>query len=353
MRIGFFIGLMGFLGVAGWYLYPKYQAWLDLRSADDNIMAIDENASSPLFIPSGSTAENVADLLVDENLISDKDKFLHVASRLSYAGKNVFPGFYIVKGSWSVRELVQNLRLGKARQEVQISTDGVHTLKQLAGQVSRSIELDSAAFYDYLTSENVLEHYGFKEETMISLFFPNKYRTNWASSEEALLEQFAGYYKAFWTDERKQKAQELGYSQSQITTLGSVVWGECSNHNKSEWPTVAGLYINRLKRGMKLESDPTVKFALGDFDKERVYYADLEVQSPYNTYYVKGLPPGPIGPVPQGVIDAVLNYEKHNYIFMCAKPGGWKKGHNFAETGAQHSRNAALYHEWANKNNIR
>jgi len=349
MRRGLMIGILACLGVAGYYLYPRIKAVF--FSSNQNIMGIDANEKAPLFIPTGSTAQEVAQQMLDDGLITDKDIFLDKAAQKNYAGKKVVPGFYMVRGSWDVDSLIIHLRGGYSRKEVRFSTDDVWTLAQLVGKMTKPLEVDSADFYNYITSPEILDKYGFNKHTIIALFYPNRYQGNWAMSSKDLLELMAKKFKAFWTPERKAKAKALGWSQSEATTLASIVYRECGNL-KNEWKTVAGLYINRLNDGEKLRSDPTSKFASGDYGAQRLYHRHTKLEHPFNTYHIKGLPPGPISPVPPSVIDAVLHYEKHKYKFMCAKPGNIK-GHNFAVTYSEHKANAHKYRSWLDQNNIK
>lgn len=348
LRRGFFIGLLACLAVGGYYLYPMLKAKF---FSGKNIMAIAKDEQAPLFIKTGSTADQVAQQMLDEGIINDKDVFLDVAAQKNYSGAKVVPGFYLIKGSWEVDSLIIHLRGGYSRKEVQFRTDDVWTLEQLVGRMTKPLEVDSSEFFDYLTSQDILRKYGFNEQTIMALFYADKYQCNWAISKEELLDFMASKFKAFWTDDRKAKLSEMGLTQSEATTLASIVYRECGNI-KNEWPIVAGLYFNRIKKGMKLQADPTAKFASQDWDAQRLYHKHTKLEHPYNTYHINGLPPGPISPVPTGVLDAVLNYKKHTYIFMCAKPGN-VRGHNFASTNAEHNINANAYRAWLNKNNVK
>ena len=197
---------------------------------------------------------------------------------------------------------------------------------------------------NYILSEEVLKKYGFKEETIISLFLPDTYEIGeWDISAEEFVAFMAKKYKSFWNAERLAKAKKLNLTQSQVATLASIVMSEQSKL-ESEWPTIAGLYLNRLERGIKLESDPTFKFCWGDElnGVQRLLFKHRDKDCPYNTYLYAGLPPGPIMLVSKKAIDAVLNYEKHDYIFMCAVGDGTSK-HNFASSYAKHLKNAAIY----------
>jgi UPF0755 protein len=170
-------------------------------------------------------------------------------------------------------------------------------------------------------------------------------------SKEDLFGKLKDYYKTFWNEDRKAKAQTLGLSQSEVTILASIVYEE-QKVKFDEQPTIAGLYINRLKSGWLLQADPTVKFAIGDPTIKRLLYKHLEYQSPYNTYIHKGLPPGPISYPESQTIDAVLDYEKHDFMYMCAKPE-YSGYHNFSKTLNQHNVYAKEYQNWLNKEGIK
>ncbi|MCK9255795.1 MAG: endolytic transglycosylase MltG, partial [Bacteroidales bacterium] len=193
-----------------------------------------------------------------------------------------------------------------------------------------------------LKSQDLAKKYGFNENTFLAMFIPNSYEFYWNTSAEQFVERMAKEYKNFWTEERKQKAANLGFSQSEVSTLASIV--EAETQKNDEKARIAGVYINRLNIGMLLQADPTVVYATGDFFLKRVLNKHLEINSPYNTYKYSGLPPGPINIPSISSIDAVLNYEKHNYKFFCAKDD-FSGYHVFAVTNAQHEANARKYHQ--------
>jgi UPF0755 protein len=200
-----------------------------------------------------------------------------------------------------------------------------------------------------LSSYDFASKYGFNEQTIMTMFIPNTYEFYWNTSADEFFERMADEYKKFWTDERKQKAKNIGLSQSEVSILASIV--ELETQKKDERPTVAGVYINRLKKKMLLQADPTVVFALGDFTINRVLKIHLETDSPYNTYKYSGLPPGPIYLPSISSIDAVLNFENHDYIYFCAKED-FSGYHNFAKTLAQHNENARKFQQALNKRKI-
>ena len=213
-----------------------------------------------------------------------------------------------------------------------------------------NIEADSADIAALLKDEETAKKYGFNKQTFCSMFIPNTYEFWWNTSAEEFVQRMADEYKKFWNDDRKAKANELGLSQSQVSTLASIV--ESETQKNDEKARIAGVYINRLKKDWLLQADPTVVFAAGDFTIKRILNKHLEINSPYNTYKYKGLPPGPICIPSTTSIDAVLNYEHHNYMYFCAKED-FSGYHNFATTNAQHEANARRYHDALRKAGIR
>ena len=210
--------------------------------------------------------------------------------------------------------------------------------------------IDSVEIANLLNDADFIQKMGYSKETLPALFIPNTYEVYWNISAEDFMARMQKEHKAYWNEERIQKAQTIGLTPIEVATLASIVEEETAN--QAEKPMVAGLYINRLKKGMLLQADPTVKFSLQEFGLKRILFKHLEVDSPYNTYKYAGLPPGPIRvPSYQG-LESVLNYTQHNYIYMCAKED-FSGTHNFAVTSAQHAANARKYQQALNKRGIR
>ncbi|MFC2122030.1 endolytic transglycosylase MltG, partial [Bacteroidota bacterium] len=237
--------------------------------------------------------------------------------------------------------LVNLLRAG-ANVPLNVTFNNLRTKEQLAGRVSKLLETDSVSIINIINDSTFLEEQGFNEYTIPSLFIPNTYEFFWNTSAEQFLQRMIKEYNTFWTPERIRKAEESGFSRVDISIIASIT--ECETLKNDEKPTIAGVYINRIKKGMKLQADPTVVFAVGDFTLRRVLNKHLRVDSPYNTYKYKGLPPGPIKIPSIASIDAVLNYQDHNYIFFCARED-FSGYHNFASTLTQHNRNSRAYHK--------
>ena len=293
------------------------------------------------FIYTGSTYEQVEGGLFELGILEDEESFKWVAEKKKYPGR-IRKGRYIIEDGMSNNDLVDMLRAGN-QVPVKVSFNNVRNLSQLAGKLSQRLAPDSTEFLVHLTDRATIEKYGFEPETFISMFIPNTYELYWTTSAEDFVERMAKEFKAFWTDDRLAKARLLGLTQSEVVTLASIVQAEQSA-NPAEWRTIAGLYLNRIKRDIPLQSDPTVIFAVGDFGIKRVLNKHLKFKNPYNTYVNTGLPPGPIRMPDIGCVDAVLNPEKHDYIFMCADASLIGK-HHFSKTNREHERHARAYRQ--------
>lgn len=242
------------------------------------------------------------------------------------------------------------LRISRGHQEpVKLSFNNVRTRGQLARCLSNQLMLDSAEIATKLYDSVYCAKLGYREETIIALFIPNTYEIYWDIPVDKLFQRMQKEHDTFWNPERLAKAQAIGLTPIEVATLASIV--EEETNDNQEKPMVAGLYINRLHKGMFLQADPTVKYALQDFSLKRIYGNHLEIDSPYNTYKYQGLPPGPIRVPSIRGIDSVLNYTKHNYIYMCAKED-FSGTHNFASNFAQHQANARKYWNALNKRKI-
>ena len=233
---------------------------------------------------------------------------------------------------------------------VKLVVPSTRTLEQLTGAISRQLMLDSLELSEFLTKPIYYESIGYKKETLPTLFIPNTYEVYWNIKPEILLARLMKERRTFWNESRTAKAKKLGLTFEEVATLASIIDEE--TNNDEEKPVVAGMYLNRLKRGMPLQADPTVKYAIGDPTRKRILKKDLNVDSPYNTYKYKGLPPGPIRIPTIQAIESVLNYRKHNYLYMCAKEDFSGK-HNFAKTLSEHNANARRYQQALNKLNIK
>lgn len=299
-----------------------------------------------VYVPTGASYEEVKEMIAP--LVKDIDKFDFVASSRNYSA-NVKPGKFLFKKDMTSFDMVRSLRLNVP---VKVAFNNQETLRKLVQRLATQLEPDSLKLEVAFTNTPFMEENGLTEETVLALFIPNTYEFYWNTKAEKIAQKLAKEYQIFWNAQRLEKAKALGLTPIQVYTLASIVHKETAKVD--ERPTVAGVYLNRLNQDMPLQADPTVIFALkkrsGDFDQEikRVFYNDLRINSPYNTYINKGLPPGPIAMPDVSAIDAVLNAEKHDYIYFCANPD--KPGyHTFASSYEAHQVNAKKYADWVSK----
>lgn len=337
------IGIIIILSVAiGAYFGYKYYTKIYGKN-------IDIQKETILFIPTGTNYEQLLIILEESGMVNNIDDFIWVAEKKGF--NKVRPGKYMLNPDISSNNDLVNFFRSAAQEPVMVTINNVRTIYQLAGKIAPYFEVDSAAFAETLQDGNLHAEYGFTAERFLTMFITNTYEFYWNTSPESFVKRMASEYKDFWNEDRKTKAAELNLSQSDVSILASIVQEE-QNRFPDERPTIAGVYINRIKRGMRLEADPTLKFAWNDFSLNRVWAKHKEIDSPYNTYKVMGLPPGPICLPDISSIDAVLNYERHEYIFMCAKDdlSGY---HSFARTNAQHEQNARRYQQKLNELGIK
>ena len=327
-------------GIAG-YLAYKYVYMPNVTIANKK--------STLIYIPTGSTFEDVINILNENELLKDPESFRWLAKEKKYTTA-VKPGKYRVLAKMSNSALINLLRLGK-QEPIEINFTGLHTVKELMSRVGRRIEADSNALIRAVNDDTYVGKYGFTSENVQALFIPDVYEFYWNTSVDDFFQRMAVAYKAFWTDSRKQQAKALGLSQTQVYILASIVQGEqCCD--KDEKKVIAGLYLNRLRKGMRLQSDPTVIYARGNFNIQRVSLEQIKyTDSPYNTYLHEGLPPGPIGFAQESSIDAVLNYSTNDYLYMCAKDDLTGK-HCFSKTLEQHEVYRKKYRKALDERNI-
>jgi UPF0755 protein len=264
--------------------------------------------------------------------------FNWVAKRKKYA-ESIKPGKYLLDKGLNTNEILNMLRSGN-QAPVLVTFNNLRFIEELAGDISKYIQPDSLTLLQKFKDPAVHEKFGFNENTFHCMFIPNTYEFYWTATADQFLERMNMEYKRFWNEKRTAKAKELGLTPEEVMTVASIVQEETNKGD--EKPIVAGLYLNRIKRGMPLQADPTVKFALGNFRIKRVLKSHLEVDSPYNTYKYPGLPPGPINFPEISSIDAVLNASKTSYIYMCARQD-FSGYHNFAKTLSAHLENARKY----------
>jgi len=266
----------------------------------------------------------------------------------SYAD-HIRTGRYAVQPKEGAIMLFRRLKNGQ-QQSMSLTIPEARTIDRLAGILSRKLMLDSATIYDALRDSATLQRLGYDTCTVAAMFVPNTYDIYWNTSLEKFLQRMKKEHDNFWRGDRQAKANNMGLTPVEVCTLASIIDEETANNN--EKPMIAGMYLNRLKTGMPLQADPTIKFALKQFELKRIYNKLLDTDSPYNTYRNEGLPPGPIKIASIKGIDAVLNYVDHDYLYMCAKED-FSGTHNFARDYKEHQRNAARYSKALNERGIK
>ncbi|KPM49186.1 endolytic transglycosylase MltG [Jiulongibacter sediminis] len=319
--------------------------WQVVKSPNINV---DGEETAVLYIPKGATYETVLDSLNKHELIHDQISFGFLSKFMEYRDA-VKPGRYEIEPNASNKSIISKLRSGD-QDEVKLTFNNIRLKSELAEKLAANLAIDKEVLLSKLNEPEVCEKYGFSTEEIMSMFLPDTYFMWWTLSEDEFLDRMKFEYDKFWTAERLNKAETTGMTPVQVSTMASIVQSETNKGD--EQPRVAGVYVNRIKNGIPLQADPTVKFAVGDFALKRILNKHLSIDSPYNTYKVKGLPPGPIALPEKRAIDAVLNFEDHNYLYFCAKED-FSGYHNFAATLAEHNANARRFHTALNQRGIR
>ncbi|WP_290540793.1 endolytic transglycosylase MltG [Alistipes sp.] len=307
-----------------------------------NAVVADRN----LYVSRGAGYGQVVDSLLTQ--IKHRRAFEAYARRIDLAA-SFKPGHYVLRRGMSVIQIARMLKLGM-QTPVRVTINNVRIPAQLAQKLARQIDADSTAIMQALTSKELAAEVGFDSVTLFSMFIPDSYEFYWTVTPEEFVKRMKREYDRFWTRDRDARRQRSGLSRLEVMTLASIVSEE--TRKGDEMARVAGVYINRLNRGIKLQADPTVKYAMQDFGLRRILYRHLKYDSPYNTYVNKGLPPSPICMPGKNAIDAVLNYEEHDYIFFCARLE-FDGYHNFATTLREHNRNARAYSDELNRRKIK
>ncbi len=303
--------------------------------------------SKYLYIPTGSSYEQVLDTLKSKFLIKNINIFNWLAKKKNYPDA-IKPGRYLVGSNMSYNKLINLLRSGR-QQPVKITFSNVRTLNDIAGKFGKQLEPDSTKIINFFTDESNYSHDGFRKESIISVFIPNTYELYWNTDVRSLYTRMLKEYKLFWNDMRLSKAKEKNLTPLEVSILASIVDDEALK--RDEKSKIAAVYINRIKRGIPLQSDPTILFALNDFKITRVLKKYLLIDSPYNTYRHSGFPPGPIGCATIDGIDAVLDAESNDYLYFAAK-ADFSGYHNFSRTLSEHNKYALLYQRELNKRKI-
>ncbi len=306
---------------------------------------VDTSYPVTVYIPTGATIEGVCDTLSRYGLVKHPKLFYWLADRKNYSHK-VKPGRYVFTKPVSLNNLINILRSGN-QSPVQVRfNSGIRSIERLAVVLTHNLETDATEVETLLKDRAFLKKLGFDKTTVLAMFIPNTYQVYWNISAENLLLRMKREYDRFWQAGRDEKARKIGLSRIQVSTLASIVCKETLKND--EKPVIAGVYLNRLKIGMPLQADPTVIYANQAWSAKRVTSRMLQVDSPYNTYKHKGLPPGPICIPDMASIDAVLNYQKHNFLYFCARED-FSGYHNFANTLSQHLKNARRYQRALNR----
>lgn len=300
-----------------------------------------------IYVDADKNYERLLEQVKDSAKVENADNFDLIADKLDYKD-NLRTGRYAVKPGMTVLDLVRTLRNGN-QTPTKLTFNNIRTKEDLAERIAEQLMLSEDDLLLMLNDEAKCRELGFNKQTVVAMFIPNTYEFYWDIKLDTFLERMQKEYNKFWTEARRSKAKAMDLSLVDVSTLASIVEEEC--YYPDEYPTVAGLYYNRLRKGMLLQADPTVKFAIGDFSLQRVLNKHLEVNSPYNTYKHAGLPPGPIRVPSIKGIDSVLDYKKNNYLYMCAKED-FSGRHNFATTLADHNKNADKYRAALNRRKI-
>ena len=324
--VGLLIVILVACAITGWLFFTSGTAF--------------QEKSKYLYIPTEhATFEDVLQTLKDSNFINSPGSFRFLAHRMDLA-KNLRPGRYEIKKGMSLFEIARMLHNGR-QSPVNLVITKLRTKEDLASFIGKRFECDSTSVMDYMNNTDSLRENGFDTNTVMTTVYPNTYTYFWNSTPSTIFRKFYSEYKMVWTDERKQAAQQQGLTPTESYILASII--EEETNNNSEKGNIASVYINRYKKGMRLQADPTVKFALHDFALKRIYDKHTEVESPYNTYKVLGFPPGPICTPSLVTLDSVLHAPQTNYYYFVARTD--YAGHIFSETLEEHLKYAKEYHK--------
>ena len=308
-------------------------------------IALDETAY--IYITPQDNAASVAKKIKEAAPNASMESF-HLLAKHNNFDSRKRSGKYAIKDGDTMSNIYNRI-VSRQQTPVRITIPSTRNVQQAIGHISRQLMMDSASLAQY-THPVSLSCFGHNSTTLPSFLIPDTYEVYWDITPEHLFAKFAQWNRSYWNEQRLAKAKAAGLTPLEVATLASIVDEETAN--TAEMPTIAGLYINRLKRNMPLQADPTVKYALGDPSRKRILKKDLEVESPYNTYRNNGLPPGPIRIPSKQALESVLNYKKHDYLYMCAKED-FSGTHNCAKPLSEHNANAQRYQKELNKLNIK
>lgn len=334
IRIGLALLLLAFFagGTAYYFIY-----WPNTQVEDKGI----------IYIQEGDSWDTVLTILQSKGYIENVYTLRKVAGWKKYPGA-IKSGRYRIQNGMSNNALINLLRSGN-QEAVNFTFHNIRTFQQLASLLSRQLEMDSLAFLQAVRNPEISRQLGFTPENFAVMFIPNTYQVYWNTTPEDFIYKMAREYKKFWNTARREKAAQTGLSPEEVIILASIV--EEETVKPEEYSIIAGVYMNRLKKDIPLAACPTLKYAWGDFTLQRILTKHTEIDSPYNTYKYPGLPPGPVRMPSIQVIEAVLNYQKHDYLFFCAK-SDFSGEHHFSRTLRQHNEYARQYHQALNKRRI-
>lgn len=326
------------LGFTILFLVAVLVLYLLFKRVMNPIVKTPDKKEFSLYIPTGATYDQVKDSLYTHGLISNPAAFEWLCRKKDYPN-HIHAGRYVLSNGMSNRQLTNMLR-GGLQTPMKVTFNNQRDIQGLAGRIGQQIEADSASLVTYLNDRDNLQALGFDQRTIPALFLPNTYEFYWNTDAHSYVEKMKQEYNKFWNEERQGKARAKGLTPLQVSILASIVDKE--TNKTDEMARIAGVYLNRLRDGWLLQADPTLVFAVGNFELKRVLNIHKEVESPYNTYKYPGLPPGPICIPSLASINAVLDAENHNYYYFCAKED-FSGYHVFAKTLSEHTRNAERY----------
>jgi UPF0755 protein len=302
-----------------------------------------------VFISGKATYEEMVNMLEEENILENKKTFEWLAKAYNLQD-NFKPGKYRIIAGMTNRQLINLIKSGKQEPVKLTFNSADRTPDDITTKITEKLDISESEMETFFETETpIRKKYNLDEESIRCLFLPETYELYWNTSLPDLMSKVEETYNKFWTPARKQKAKQIKLSEAEVMALASIV--QCESAIGDEQEKIAGVYINRMQKGMPLQADPTLLYAIGDFKRQRVLNGDKDINSPYNTYRNKGLPPGPICLPYTQAIDAVLNYKRHNYVFFCAKPSlnGYS---DYSETYEQHRRFAEAYQREMDKRGI-
>jgi len=334
----FFIGFLAAI-VAGYFYYQNF--------VNPNVTLNEEEVI--LFIKPGSDTKAVASELEKLKALEDSESFKWLAEIKNYKGRNIVAGKYIIKDGITNNELINHLRAGNGKKAVKITINLERDLKQISGTLAKNLMLDSVTIYSWLSDSQKISSIGYSPETVIAMFIPNTYYLDWDISVDELMNRMKKEHEKFWNESRTTKLTRTGLNQAEVSTLASIVYWETKI--PQDMQTIAGVYINRLNKGIPLQADPTLIFGMGDYSIKRVLNKDKEFNSPYNTYKFNGLPPGPILIPPISCIDAVLDFGHHDFYYFVAKED-LSGGTYFSRTYSEHLTYARRYQNALNRRRV-